>query len=200
MNSFMPVPVSYMGTPATQQEILFASQKTETASACVGKIPSCSGSTADSWKAGRRREISGGYNAGHLFLLGPTSSIIPAWRISNFCTPSFSYLLPAFPTNSGSSSLSSLLSYLIYLPFPACQVASKRAELHTVPTGGRNTSKARVSSSGKQVSAPAFTQNCNCFLLPRSQSLCQQRQPLHHVIRHWQSAASTAVYCASSLS
>lgn len=41
------------------------------------------------------------------------------------------------------------------------------------------TSKARGSSSGKQVSAPsAFTQNCNCFLFPQSQSLRQQQQHL----------------------
>lgn len=32
-----------------------------------------------------------------------------------------------------------------------------------------NTSKARGSSSGKRVSASAFTQNCNCFLFPQSQ-------------------------------
>lgn len=38
-----------------------------------------------------------------------------------------------------------------------------------------NTSKSRVKSSGKQVSA--LTQNCYCFLFPQSQSLSQQHLP-----------------------
>lgn len=75
---------------------------------CVGKIQSCSGSTVDSWKAGRRWKVSGCCSVGHFSFRPDSSIIILGWRISNFHTPCFSHLLPAFPPNQVSSSPSSL--------------------------------------------------------------------------------------------
>lgn len=54
MNSFIPVPVSYMATPATQQEILFAPQKTESAPGPSTTYTKSSPAVAVQWIPGKQ--------------------------------------------------------------------------------------------------------------------------------------------------
>lgn len=111
---------------------------------CVGKIQSCSGKHSGFLEGRKEEEVFWRLQCRSLVSFRHDSSIvILGWRISNFCTPPFSYLLPAFPTHPVRSSPSSPLSHLTYLLSRVCQAARKGTELHTIPTGGRKYFKSK---------------------------------------------------------